>query len=128
MTYLPTVTPVAGCMSTIHNNQSPFLMTSEEKRNILLTPTPILLHPPPIAQTPQLLYSMTEITDMELTSVARVTSTATLVTMDTVQFKEQPPHPQQGGCRITAQYLRELPDVEVRWAFQQVCLESTIQG
>ena len=72
-------------------------MTSEEKRNILLALTPILLHPPPIAQTPQLLYSTTEITDTELTSVAGVASAAALATMDTVQLKEQPPRPQQGG-------------------------------
>ena len=96
-------------------------MANAEKQRILLALAPLLLHPPPIAQTPQLLHSMTDVVDIGLAS-AEIAGVAALAAMDASQSKEQPPHPQQGGHRITIQYLQELPDAEARWAFRYVPL------
>ena len=93
-------------------------MASEEKRRALLALAPLLLHPPPTIQTPQLLYSTAETTDVGLVS-AETIGTAALA-MDISQPKEQPPRPSQGGHWITAQYLQELPDTEAKWTFQYV--------
>ena len=56
-------------------------MVSEESRHMLLTLTPLLLHLPPIVQTPQLLYSTTGTMDVDSTSVG-VVSVAALAAME----------------------------------------------
>ena len=93
-------------------------MASEEKQRTLLALAPLFLHPLPIIQTPQLLYSTTGTTDAGSVSVEFASATA--LTTAGMLPREQPPHPQQGGHRITIQYLRELPDAEARWAFRYV--------
>ena len=80
-----------------------------------------MTHPPPITQTPRLLHSTVETIDIGLASV-ETAGMAALAAMNTNQSKEQPPRPQQGGHRITIQYLQELQDVEARWAFRYVHL------
>ena len=90
-------------------------MASEEKKRTLLALAPLLLHPPPIIQTTQLLYGTA---DLSLIS-AGTASVAALAIMDiNNKPKERPPHPQQGGHRITAQYLEELSDTEAQWTFR----------
>ena len=93
-------------------------MASEEKRRALLALTPLLLHPPPVIQIPQFLYSTAETTDMGLVSAGTVGVAA--LAMDASQPKKKRPRPSQGGCWITAQYLRELPDTEAKWTFRYV--------
>ena len=100
-----------------HDTQFAFPMASEEKRRTLLALAPLLLHPPLIVQTSQLLYSTTGTTEVDLTS-AGIAGLAALAVMDTDQPKKQSPRPQQGGHRITVQYLQELPDAEALWAFR----------
>lgn len=95
-------------------------MTGKEKGHALLTLALLLIHLPLIIQTPQLLYSTVETVDPSLVSAGTATvATLAIVDIDS-KPKEQPPHPQQGGCRITAQYLKELPDTEAQWAFWYV--------
>jgi hypothetical protein len=59
----------------------PFLMASEERRRRLLELAPLLLHPPPIIQASQLLYTTAGITDMGGTP-AGIASVAALVVME----------------------------------------------
>ena len=47
----------------------PSAMASEEKQRMLLALAPLLLHPPPIVQTPYLLHSITETMDVSSASV-----------------------------------------------------------
>ena len=101
-------------------------MASERKRRALTALTPMLLHPPPIVQNPQLLYSMAGVTDVDLDS-AGITSTAALTAISMNQSKEPSPHPQQGGCRITIQYLQELSDAEALWAFRYVTSSPSLK-
>ena len=101
-------------------------MASEEKRRMLLALSPLLLHPPPIIQTSHLLHSTTETTDIDLTS--GIASAAALTVMDMDHSKKQSPHPQQGGRRITTEYLQELSDSEALWAFQYASLGFVICG
>ena len=45
---------------------------------------------------------------------------AAIMALDAVEFRAQRPRPRQGGHRITAQYLQELPETEALWAFRCV--------
>lgn len=91
----------------------------EEKRRVIRALAPLLIHPPPIIQNPQLLYPSVDITDMPGFASAAVAGAMTVTIADC--SKESTPRPQQGGCRITTQYLLGLPDTEARWAFRYVC-------
>jgi len=101
-------------------------MANEEQKSALLALTPLFLHSPPFVQTPQLLYLATESagTNSALTEVA--SSAAALMIMDACQPEERRPRPQQGGRRITVQYLQSLPDTEAQWAFRCVPHKSTV--
>ena len=96
-------------------------MASEEKKRLLLALAPLLLHPPPIVQTLPLLCSAVGATDTNFVS-AEIASVAALAAINVAQPKECSPCPQQGGRRITIQYLEELPDTEALWAFRSVFL------
>lgn len=101
-------------------------MASEEKRRMLLALAPLILHPPLIIPTSQLLYSTAGATETDVTS-AGIAGMVALTLLDADQAREHPPHPKQGGRRITVQYLQELPDVEALWAFRYVPLETISQ-
>lgn len=92
-------------------------MASNEKRRILLALAPLLLLPPPTIQVPQLLLQETGAVDETV-----IVGTAAITTLDVAKSRAQPPRPQQGGYRITVQYLQELPDTEALWAFRYVLL------
>ena len=68
---------------------------------------------------PQLLYSTTGTTNIDLASVG-IASVVTLAAASMDQSVEHPPHPQQGGRWITVQCLQDLPDTETQWAFWYV--------
>ena len=95
-------------------------MATGEKRRILLTVAPLLLQPPPTIQLTQILYPTTEVAPINSTSIT-VGATALAVT-HLNQSMERRPRPQQGGCRITIEYLRGLSDSEAQWAFQCIPL------
>ena len=92
-------------------------MASKEKKAMLLALALLLVHPPPFVQTPQLLCSTAGVTNIE-SALVEAASVAALAAMGIHLLKEWQPHPQQGGCRITIQYLQLLPDPEARWAFR----------
>ena len=88
-------------------------MASEEKRRTLIALAPLLLSPPPAIQMSQLLYQETEAVD----AVGVVSATA-LAVLEAAESTDLPPRPQQGGHRITLQYLQGLPDTEALWTFR----------
>ena len=93
-------------------------MMSKEKRWVVCTLAPLLVHPLPIIQSPQLFCPMVDtMSVLDLTSA--MIAGAINVTIRG-NPRQPPPHPQQGGCRITAKYLRELEDTEARWVFRCV--------
>ena len=96
-------------------------MANEEKRRILLTVAPFLLRPPPAIQLAQTLYPTAGAVPIDSTSA--IAGAAALAITHHDQSKDRRPHPQQGGCRITVEYLRGLSVPEARWAFRCVPLE-----
>ena len=90
----------------------------EERRWVVRALMPLLIRPHPIIQGPQLLYPMVDAVDMS--GPALVMTTGAISLASTERFREPPPHPQQGGSQITAQYLRGLQDTEAQWAFRYV--------
>ena len=87
-----------------------FLLSHGERRDKTCTSCAHPATPPPTSHhpDPQFLYLTVETTDVGLVSAGTVGVAAPV--MDISQPKEQPPHPLQGGRRISAQYLRELLD------------------